>query len=92
MKRDPALNLQFEVYRDAIRPKRVADRQNLRPNVPRSLAVCMTEVVVNLQPVANQQNAEALNPAAARRKGARHHRPKSWRRDRAPTRRRSRTS
>jgi hypothetical protein len=35
-------------------------RSVLRPDMPRSLAACMNEVVANLQLVANQQSAETL--------------------------------
>ena len=52
-----------KVYRNVIRPERVAELLILRPDMPRSLAACMNEVMVNLQPVANQQSDETLRRA-----------------------------
>ena len=52
-----------KVYRNVIRPERVAELLILRPDMPRSLAACMNEVVANLQLVANQQSAETLRRA-----------------------------
>lgn len=52
-----------KVYRNVIRPELVAELLILRPDMPRSLAACMNEVVANLQPVANQQSAETLRRA-----------------------------
>jgi uncharacterized alpha-E superfamily protein len=57
----------FEVYRKAyrnvIRPERVAELLILRPDMPRSLAACMNEVVSNLRCVANEQSGETLRHA-----------------------------
>lgn len=57
----------FEVYRKAyrnvIRPERVAELLILRPDMPRSLAACMNEVVSNLRMVANEQSGETLRKA-----------------------------
>jgi uncharacterized alpha-E superfamily protein len=57
----------FEVYRKAyrnvIRPEKVAELLILRPDMPRSLACCMQEVVANLAMVANQQSGETLRLA-----------------------------
>lgn len=57
----------FEVYRKAyrnvIRPEKVAELLILRPDMPRSLAACMQEVVTNLKMVANEQSAETLRRA-----------------------------
>ncbi|HEY0858875.1 MAG TPA: alpha-E domain-containing protein, partial [Albitalea sp.] len=57
----------FEVYRKAyrnvIRPERVAELLILRPDMPRSLAACMNEVVANLKMVANEQSGETLRRA-----------------------------
>jgi len=57
----------FEVYRKAyrnvIRPEKVAELLILRPDMPRSLAACMQEVVTNLQKVANEQSADTLRKA-----------------------------
>ncbi|MCE2657817.1 MAG: alpha-E domain-containing protein [Rubrivivax sp.] len=52
-----------KVYRNVIQPSKVAELLILRPDMPRSLAACMNEVVANLQQVANQQSAETLRRA-----------------------------
>jgi uncharacterized alpha-E superfamily protein len=52
-----------KVYRNVIRPERVAELLILRPDMPRSLAACMNEVVANLHQVANQQSGETLRRA-----------------------------
>ncbi len=51
------------VYRNVIRPERVAELLILRPDMPRSLAASTNEVVANLQMVANQQSGETLRRA-----------------------------
>jgi uncharacterized alpha-E superfamily protein len=51
------------VYRNVIRPERVAELLILRPDMPRSLAACMNDVVANLQLVANDQSSETLRRA-----------------------------
>ena len=57
----------FEVYRKAYRnvilPEKVAELLILRPDMPRSLAACMHEVVSNLKMVANEQSGETLRQA-----------------------------
>jgi uncharacterized alpha-E superfamily protein len=57
----------FEVYRKAyrnvIRPEKVAELLILRPDMPRSLAACMHEVMGNLRMVANEQSGETLRQA-----------------------------
>ena len=57
----------FEVYRKAYRnvilPEKVAELLILRPDMPRSLAACMQEVVGNLRMVANEQSGETLRQA-----------------------------
>lgn len=57
----------FEVYRKAYRnvilPEKVAELLILRPDMPRSLAACVTEVVANLERVANEQSGETLRQA-----------------------------
>lgn len=57
----------FEVYRKAyrnvIRPEKVAELLILRPDMPRSLAACMSEVLSNLRHVANEQSGETLRRA-----------------------------
>ena len=52
-----------KVYRNVIRPERVAELLILRPDMPRSLAACVNEVVANLQLVANEQSGETLRRA-----------------------------
>ena len=52
-----------KVYRNVIRPERVAELLILRPDMPRSLAACMNEVVANLELVANEQSSETLRRA-----------------------------
>jgi uncharacterized alpha-E superfamily protein len=52
-----------KVYRNVIRPERVAELLILRPDMPRSLAACMNEVVDNLRMVANDQSHETLRRA-----------------------------
>jgi uncharacterized alpha-E superfamily protein len=52
-----------KVYRNVIRPERVAELLILRPDMPRSLVACMNEVVGNLQTVANQRSGETLRRA-----------------------------
>ncbi|MBK9135836.1 MAG: alpha-E domain-containing protein [Betaproteobacteria bacterium] len=52
-----------KVYRNVIRPERVAELLILRPDMPRSLAACMNEVVANLELVANTESSETLRRA-----------------------------
>ena len=52
-----------KVYRNVIRPDKVAELLILRPDMPRSLAACMYGVVANLHLVANAQSAETLRRA-----------------------------
>jgi uncharacterized alpha-E superfamily protein len=52
-----------KVYRNVIRPDKVAELLILRPDMPRSLASCMNEVVANLRLVANDQSGETLRRA-----------------------------
>jgi len=52
-----------KVYRDVIRPERVADLLILRPDMPRSLHASMNEVVANLAMVANEQSGETQRRA-----------------------------
>ncbi len=46
-----------KVYRDIIRPERVAELLILRPDMPRSLHASLNEVVSNLSMVANEHSA-----------------------------------
>jgi uncharacterized alpha-E superfamily protein len=52
-----------KVYRNVIRPEKVAELLILRADMPRSLAACLYEVVANLEQVANAQSAETLRRA-----------------------------
>ncbi len=52
-----------KVYRDVIKPERVAELLVLRPDMPRSLHASMNEVVANLQMVANDLSAETQRRA-----------------------------
>ncbi len=52
-----------KVYRNVIRPERVAELMILRADMPRSLAACMDEVVYNLKMVANDQSSDTLRRA-----------------------------
>src|SRR6478609_6535895 len=52
-----------KVYRDVIKPERVADLLILRPDMPRSLHASLNEVVANLAMVANEQSSETLRRA-----------------------------
>ena len=52
-----------KVYRNVIRPERVAELLILRADMPRSLAACMDEVVRNLATVANEQSNDTLRLA-----------------------------
>jgi uncharacterized alpha-E superfamily protein len=52
-----------KVYRNVIRPDKVAELLILRPDMPRSLAGCVNALTTNLQLVANAQSAETLRRA-----------------------------
>jgi uncharacterized alpha-E superfamily protein len=52
-----------KVYRNVIRPELVAELLILRPDMPRSLAACVNELVANLKLVSNQQSGETLRRA-----------------------------
>ncbi|MFM2120602.1 MAG: hypothetical protein RL722_2070 [Pseudomonadota bacterium] len=52
-----------KVYRNVIQPEKVAELLILRPDMPRSLALCMNEVVANLALVANEASGETLRRA-----------------------------
>lgn len=52
-----------KVYRDVIRPERVAELLILRPDMPRSLHASLNEVVSNLKMVANDQSGETQRRA-----------------------------
>ncbi len=52
-----------KVYRDVIKPERVAELLILRPDMPRSLHASLNEVVANLRMVANDQSVETQRRA-----------------------------
>lgn len=52
-----------KVYRDVIKPERVAELLILRPDMPRSLHASLNEVVNNLAMVANEQSGETYRRA-----------------------------
>ncbi|URI09116.1 alpha-E domain-containing protein [Aquincola tertiaricarbonis] len=52
-----------KVYRNVIRPEKVAELLILREDMPRSLVACLNEVVTNLRLVANDQSRETLRRA-----------------------------
>jgi uncharacterized alpha-E superfamily protein len=52
-----------KVYRNVIQPQKVAELLILRPDMPRSLAASIQEVVSNLSLVANAQSSETLRQA-----------------------------
>jgi uncharacterized alpha-E superfamily protein len=52
-----------KVYRNVIRPDKVAELLILRPDMPRSLAACMNALMLNLGLVANAQSSETLRRA-----------------------------
>jgi uncharacterized alpha-E superfamily protein len=52
-----------KVYRNVIRPEKVAELLILRPDMPRSLVGCVNELVSNIDSVANEQSAETRRRA-----------------------------
>jgi len=52
-----------KVYRDVIRPERVAELLVLKADMPRSLHACLNEVVSNLSLVASDSGSETLRRA-----------------------------
>ena len=58
-----AFEVYRKVYRNVIQPELVAELLILRPDMPRSLAACVNELVANLKLVANQQSAETQRRA-----------------------------
>ena len=52
-----------KVYRDVIKPERVAELLILRPDMPRSLHASLNEVVGNLKMIANDQSVETQRRA-----------------------------
>ena len=58
-----AFEVYRKVYRNVIRPEKVAELLILRPDMPRSLLASMNEVVSNLRAVANDQSDDTLRRA-----------------------------
>ena len=58
-----AFEVYRKVYRNVIRPEKVAELLILRAEMPRSLVYCMDEVVSNLRAVANDQSHETIRRA-----------------------------
>ena len=58
-----AFEVYRKVYRNVIRPDKVAELLILRADMPRSLAACMNDVVVNLGFVANDQSGDTMRRA-----------------------------
>ena len=58
-----AFEIYRKVYRTVIHPEKVAELLILRPDMPRSLAACLNELVANLELVANQQSRETVRRA-----------------------------
>lgn len=58
-----AFEVYRKVYRNVIRPEKVAELLILRAEMPRSLVFCMDEVVNNLRAVANDQSQETIRRA-----------------------------
>ena len=58
-----AFEVYRKVYRDVIRPERVAELLILRPDMPRSLHASLNEVVNNLALVASNTDSETLRRA-----------------------------
>lgn len=52
-----------KVYRDVIKPERVADLMMLRPDMPRSLLASLNEVVNNLNLLATDRSSDTLRRA-----------------------------
>jgi uncharacterized alpha-E superfamily protein len=57
------LEVYRKVYRDVIRPERVAELLILRPDMPRSLHASLNEVMGNLQLVSSKPSSETLRHA-----------------------------
>ena len=58
-----AFEIYRKVYRNVIRPEKVAELLVLRADMPRSLAASLNEVVANLDAVANEQSHETRRRA-----------------------------
>jgi uncharacterized alpha-E superfamily protein len=58
-----AFEIYRKVYRDVITPTRIAELLIQRSDMPRSLLACMTELMANLEQVADPKASEALRQA-----------------------------
>jgi uncharacterized alpha-E superfamily protein len=58
-----AFEIYRKVYRDVITPTRIAELLIQRSDMPRSLLACMTELMLNLEQVADPKTSEALRQA-----------------------------
>ena len=58
-----AFEVYRKVYRDVIKPERVAELLMLRPDMPRSLHACLNEVLSNLAMVSSNPDSETLRRA-----------------------------
>ncbi|RMX08427.1 alpha-E domain-containing protein [Corticibacter populi] len=58
-----AFEIYRQVYRDVVSPKRIAELLILRSDMPRSLLACLTEVVRNLESIANDHSAKTQRRA-----------------------------
>lgn len=58
-----AFEIYRKVYRDVIKPERVAELLVLRPDMPRSLHASLNEVVVNLRLLSTDQYSDTLRHA-----------------------------
>jgi len=58
-----AFEVYRKVYRDVIKPERVAELLMLRPDMPRSLHACLNEVLSNLGMVSGNPDSETLRRA-----------------------------
>jgi uncharacterized alpha-E superfamily protein len=58
-----AFEVYRKVYRDVIRPERVAELLILRPDMPRSLHASLNEVLANLEMVSDNPSSETLRRA-----------------------------
>ncbi|MDB5867987.1 MAG: hypothetical protein JWP96_319 [Polaromonas sp.] len=58
-----AFEVYRKVYRDVIKPERVAELLILRPDMPRSLLGCLNEVIVNLSMVTSDPQSETQRRA-----------------------------
>ncbi len=58
-----AFEVYRKVYRDVIKPERVAELLILRPDMPRSLLACLNEVIINLSMVTSDPLSETQRRA-----------------------------